>query len=305
MGYGARAYIDRNDLFTMVALAQRFREENLHCVDLPYRFSSWAFDDPENIRLWFNPQGVLLAWLVMQPPFWTVDFALDPAVEPDLLPKLIAWADERARIIKDGPSGRPAWFITPFARQKSRIHILETMGFVCQSGVGEDSWSKVWLARSADAPIEFNPLPDGLTIRPFGGEGEVAAYVELHHAVFQTKNMTLEWRTRTLRQPAYLPELDLVAVAPNGQLAGFCIAWLDLASNGPFGQIEPLGVRDAFRGLGIGRALLTEALRRLFALGAKTVFVETDNNRDSALALYHALGFRLHDDVLMFRKDYP
>ena len=70
----------------MVALARRFPQENLHRVGLPYRFSSWVLDDPENIRLWFNPLGELLAWVVMQPPFWTVDFALDQAVEQELLP---------------------------------------------------------------------------------------------------------------------------------------------------------------------------------------------------------------------------
>ena len=39
------------DKYLMSALARQCSENNLHVVDLPYRFSSWAFDNPENISL--------------------------------------------------------------------------------------------------------------------------------------------------------------------------------------------------------------------------------------------------------------
>ena len=82
-------------------------------------------------------------------------------------------------------------------------------------------------------------------------------------------------------------------------------SWVFDDPDNPSGQIEPLGVNEAFRGMGVGRVLLAEAFPRRFAFGASIVFVETDNDRDSALALYHTLGFRLYDEVLLFRKDYP
>jgi ribosomal protein S18 acetylase RimI-like enzyme len=65
-----------------------------------------------------------------------------------------------------------------------------------------------------------------------------------------------------------------------------------------------MGVHPAFQGLGLGRALLTETLRRLFAHGAAEVFVETDNYRDAAFALYESVGFQVWRDVLVFRKNY-
>ena len=46
----------------MAALAQAFPAENLHVVDLPYRLSSWALDDPDNVGLWLNEHGELRAW---------------------------------------------------------------------------------------------------------------------------------------------------------------------------------------------------------------------------------------------------
>ncbi len=117
--------------------------------------------------------------------------------------------------------------------------------------------------------------------------------------------MTVEWRARTLRCPEHLSDLDLVAVAPDGSLAAFCVCWLDKNSDGgPKGQIEPLGVHEDYRGLGLGRAILCEGLRGLYTCGADGVYVETDNYRNAAMELYEAVGFRVIRDVLAYRKDY-
>jgi len=60
------------------------------------------------------------------------------------------------------------------------------------------------------------------------GASEVQDYVELHRAVFESTNMTHAWRARTLGCLGYLHDLDLVAVAPDGRLAAFCIGWLSV-----------------------------------------------------------------------------
>ena len=160
------------------------------------------------------------------------------------------------------------------------------------------------MRRPAELPAECS-APAGFTIRPLAGEGEVAAYVELQREVFGTENMTAEWRSRTLRCPEYIPDLDLVAEAPGGRLAAFCIGWLDRRHpEGPAGQIEPMGVREEMRHLGLGRAILSETLKRLVQHGAGQIYVETDNYRDAALELYEAVGFRVIRDVLVYRKDY-
>ncbi len=171
--------------------------------------------------------------------------------------------------------------------------------------MGEDSWSKVLMRRPAQAPVAEYSLPEDFVIRPLAGESEVAAYVALHRATFESRSMTDEWRTRTLRWPEYVPDVDLVVVAPDGRLAGFCIGWLNHNIAGEtVGQIEPLGVHADFRHLGLGRAVLSECLRRLYRCGARHILVETDNYRGAALDLYESVGFRGIQDVLVFRKDY-
>jgi mycothiol synthase len=305
MSIGQREFYGETDIQAMIGLARVSPADNLHVVDLPYRVSSWALDDPDNVGLWVNAEGQLLAWAVMQTPFWAIDYACQPDAEPKLHCQVLAWADRRARQIVDTPSGHPCWFVMVSAHQTNRIGDLEDAGFVSQANVGEDSWSKGLMGRPVEAPVAEYTLPAGFNIRPLAGENEVAAYAQLHRAVFESKNMTAEWRTRTLRRPEHRPDLDLVAVAPDGRLAAFCVCWLAKDSEGePTGQIEPLGVHEDFRELGLGRAILSEGLQRLHLCGADKVYVETDKYRNAALALYEAMGFRTIRDILVYRKDY-
>jgi ribosomal protein S18 acetylase RimI-like enzyme len=289
----------------MAALSGASASENLHIVDLPYRFSSGSLDDPENTRLWFDHNGLLVAWAVMQPPFWAIDYALTPGAPPALHRQVLAWTDERARALLDSPSGHPCWFINVFTDQMQRIRDLNAIGFIDQSKVGVDSWSKVFMRRPAGLPVKDFRIPLGFMIRPLQAEAEVPAYVELHQAVFETKSMSERWRSRILRHPAYRPEFDLVAVAPGGRLGAFCIGWLHHTPTGIVtAQIEPLGCHPDFRRFALGRLVLVEAVRRLQVAGASAIYVETDHYRSTAFALYESLGFQVHRNVLVFRKDY-
>lgn len=299
-------YTGTADQQRMAALTHVTAADNLHVVDLLYRLSSWAFDYPENISLWSDEQGQLVAWAVLQTPFWAIDYAYDPAVSANMHQRILSWADQTAQKLLDTASGRPIWFINVFADQHDRIRDLEQAGFASQANVGEDSWSKVLMLRPAQMRIEHPQLPAGFTLRPLAGAHEAAAYVELHRAVFASTSMTDEWRRRTVQRPEYIPELDLVIEAPDGRLAAFCVCWYDEA--GPAGcssgQIEPLGVREEYRHLGLARAILAEGIERLQQRGAEQIFVETDDYRDAAFQLYQSVGFCVSQNVLVYRKDY-
>lgn len=304
MNITQHSFSDDNDKSSMSALVHRFPAEHLHVADLPYRLSSWGFDDPANVELWFDNAQQLVAWAALQTPFWALDYAYDPSAGPHLHRHVLAWADARAREMQDTPSGRSAWYVNVFAEQADRIRELEEAGFISQANLGEDAWSKVLMQRLAPMPVATCPLPPGFVIRPLAGECEVDAYVALHRAAFGTDNMTAAWRARTLHHPDYCAELDLVAVAPDGRLAAFCIGWLDTHIEPTRGQIEPLGVHPDFRHLGLGRAVLSECLRRLYEHGVEHIYVETDNYRDAALELYESTGFRTVRDVLVYGKAY-
>jgi ribosomal protein S18 acetylase RimI-like enzyme len=301
-----RAYRGNQDQHLMIALAHTDPTVNLHVSDLPYRLSSWAFDDLDNVGIWVDERDQLVAWAVLQTPFWAVDYVMRSDAPIQLHQHLLTWADHRAQAARGMASARPKWFINVFSDQQQRIADLEAAGWACQANVGDDSWSKVFMVRSLDSAPPDASIPTGFTIRPLGGPSEVAAYVALHRAIFESESMTAAWRHSTLQQPAYVPTLDLVAVAPDGRLAAFCVCWFDAVgpTDRPCGQIEPLGVHADVRGHGLGRAMLTEGLQRLHQHGAQDVVLETDDYRNDAFALYEAAGFQVTRNVLVYRKDY-
>jgi mycothiol synthase len=302
-----RAYQGDSDRQRMAALVHVDSAAHPHVVDLPYRLSSSAFDDPGNICLWEDDRGELLAWAVLQLPFWTIDYAYHPSAPATMHAQILAWADARARLPDGAGPGRPMWIVNVFEQQQQRRRELEAAGFTSQADLGDDSWFQLILTRSASMPVPETPPPAGFSIRSLHGAAEVEAYVALHRNAFQSENMTTAWRLRTLQQPAYRPELDLVAVAPDGRLAAFCVGWFDPhgVDGRPSGQIEPLGVHQDFQGQGLARAILAEGVRRLGQHGAEQLLVETDNYRPAAIALYESTGFRIERKVLVYRKDYP
>ena len=302
-----RDYQGEADKRSMLALARAHSEDNLHVVDLPYRLSWWAFDVPENVSLWVDDHGKLAAWAVLQTPFWAMDYACRPDAPADTHRRVVAWADERAAATRGTPGGHPLWFVNVFARQTERRRDLEAAGFADQGDVGENSWSKVFLRRPAAEVVPAPVLPEGFSIRALAGVSEVGAYVTLHRAAFGSEAMTEPWRRRTTERPEYVPDLDVVAVAPDGHLAAFCVCWFDPAGREgrPSRQIEPMGVDPAFRRLGLGRAVLAEGLRRLHQRGARQVFVESDRSPEGAFAFYQSVGFHVIEDVRVYRKEYP
>jgi ribosomal protein S18 acetylase RimI-like enzyme len=293
----------------MLALARASPAGHVHVVDLPYRLCSWAFDNPANIGLWEGSDGRLLAWAVLQPPFWTLDYALHPAAPPETFANLLAWAAVAAQQLLDSPYGRPKWFIVVPEGEVERRRALEAAGFILQDE-GEDTWSQVTLALEAVSELPPCPVKSGFTLRPLRGEDEAAAYAALHRAVFGSTNMTEGWRREVIRHPAYNPDLDLVIEDEAGELVAFCVAWVALlppssVSGRPsvLGQIEPIGVREDGRRHGLAWSILAEAIRRLRAAGAETILVQTDNYRDRAFAFYHAAGFGIIEHLAVYGRE--
>ena len=219
-----RAFTGSADKAAMLALAQATRADNVHVIDLPYRLASWALDNPENVGLWEDGDGQLLAWAVLQTPFWTLDYVYSPAARDlGLGPAILTWATKQATALVGHPSSRPFWFVNVREDQADRRSDLEQAGWIDQADAAQDPYSQVLLTRPANAPLPSPTLPDGFSIRPLAGAGEATACAALHRAAFGSPNMTDGWRTAILDAPQYHPDLDLVAVAPDGRLAAYCL----------------------------------------------------------------------------------
>lgn len=76
---------------------------------------------------------------------------------------------------------------------------------------------------------------------------------------------------RVQAAPTYRPELDLVAVAPDGSLAASCIAWLDDRIR--VAEIEPVGTDPDHRRRGLAGALCLAAIDKVSELGGTEVAI--------------------------------
>jgi GNAT superfamily N-acetyltransferase len=101
------------------------------------------------------------------------------------------------------------------------------------------------------------------------------------------------WYGNVQRAPLYRRDLDLVAVAPDGEIVSFCTAWYDDVTRS--GTFEPVGTAPPHQRRGLGRAVMAEGLRRLKRLGATLACVS--GFTPAANRLYASLGF-VEDSLL-------
>jgi mycothiol synthase len=139
-------------------------------------------------------------------------------------------------------------------------------------------------------------VPEGYTIRPLGDEDELparswASWKAFHPNEPDDQYQGWEWYRNVQRAPLYRRELDLVAVAPNGELAAFCTVWFDEATASA--AFEPVGTHPAHQRRGLGKALMVEGLRRAHALGA--TLVTAGSYSQASGALYDSIGFSEYD----------
>ncbi len=88
---------------------------------------------------------------------------------------------------------------------------------------------------------------------------------------------------------------------------GSCIAWTDLRQGRPVPSVHWLVVEKAARGQGLGRALCTQVLDRLWQDAPAPIYLHTQPWSWKAILLYVSLGFRLQqtDTFAAYTNQYP
>jgi predicted N-acetyltransferase YhbS len=107
-----------------------------------------------------------------------------------------------------------------------------------------------------------------------------------------------EWYFNIQRDPLYRRDLDLVVVAPNGEMASFTTIWWDEVTK--TGAFEPVGTAPEHQRKGLARALMTEGLNRLKQLGAAMAYVSSYGM--AAHATYESVGFAKYDRSELWKK---
>jgi len=293
--FTSRPYHIDHDLELMLSILLQARQQTsdwryLHVGELAWNFFQVAIHlDPQQfIRLWFDNNNLVAFSILGEDP--SFDVQVLPAyawqgIEEDAL----IWAETRIASLRQQDAQLWGGPCSTFARQDDplRRSFLEQHGF--HEGGG---FSEVNMMRSLQEPIPDPLNPAGIQVRPLAETGELSSRADVQRQVWHP------WSVGILSDadyayymtlPPYHRDLDIVAVAPDGTIVSYVNGWIDPVNH--IGDIGPLGALEAYRNLGLTRAVIQVCLQNMRTYGMDRVEVSTGINNNPARNLYQSLGF--------------
>jgi len=152
----------------------------------------------------------------------------------------------------------------------------------------------VIMKRRAGLPIAMHRLPSGFFIAGFVPGDEISwACIETAVGEFATEDEAL-----TYFQTAYLPYSDeltrrcVFIRGADGGAVGTITSWWNWTEERRHPSVHWLAVRPDYQGLGLGKALVSECLKRLMWLeGDRDIWLHTQTWSHRAIAIYLRAGF--------------
>jgi GNAT superfamily N-acetyltransferase len=264
-----------------------------------YRFDYWRWHAVANIEhfqlddaltLWETAGGEMAA--VLHPEGRGEAFLqVHPAWRsPDLEAELITVAEQQ--LAHSDASGSPS--LTVWCNEHNAVRRQRLI----ERGYTKGDWPEYLRRRSITSPIADVPLAPGYGIRSLGDGAELiercyASGLAFHpdDVQYAIDNRDVTWYRNIQNAPLYRRDLDLVAIAPDGSVAAFCTIWFDDVTR--TGSFEPVATVPTHQRQGLGKAVMTEGLRRLQRLGATQSTVGSYSVH--AGALYASMGFTDYD----------
>lgn len=158
------------------------------------------------------------------------------------------------------------------------------------------------------APIDVPPLPEGVTLRPFEWDRDAREVFQAEQDIFRHNWGYLAppweiWVTINKEQKPHDPALWQVAVDGDHQIVGLCLPSPGGVGHETTGWIDTVGVMPAYRGHGLGSALLRRGLEALRARGFAAAELGVDSaNATNAVALYERAGMHARRCYVIYRK---
>jgi GNAT superfamily N-acetyltransferase len=197
--------------------------------------------------------------------------------------EMLAYAEEN--FFATANDGRRYVYLPIFEDDTTRQEIVESRGFQKRPGWGHH------YRRDLDSPIPDAPIPTGYTIRSMGGAEEYpsrswASWRAFHNDEPDSNyDGDYSWYANVQSAPLYRRDLDMVAAAPDGNIAAFCTCFYDDYTRSAVTVV--VGVANEHWRRGLGKGVMTEALRRLQAMGCTRVF--STAHEEPADALYRSM----------------
>jgi mycothiol synthase len=299
----SRLYAGSTDTQTMIDLLTEVRPADRIAdfpgiVDLQELMGQSAIQ--MNTRLWEDAAGRLVGFAFVD-AYNNLRFEIAPqAFGNEIESQMVDWGMDCVRRVGRECDGSITLDASCRADDVKRIALLERHGFEIQS------MRSLHMTRSLAEPIPAPQLPAGFVIRHVAGEHEVEPLVALHRAAFGTEDVTVEDRLSWMRVPEYKPELDLVAVAPDGAFAAYCMCSISEEENAHTGRNEgytdPVATHPDFKRRGLARALLLTGLHLLKQHGVEIAALGTSSDNVAMQRTAESVGFGVQSATIWFTK---
>ena len=242
-----------------------------------------------DVYLWETPKGEIAAvlnregagqaFLQVHPVYKNI------ALEEEM----IALAEEQLRTTSR--RGGVFLWVWSDAMDSQRQEILVKRGYSHREDADEHQW-----LRDLAQPIPESPVREGYLIRSLGDVSEQpsrswASWRAFHPEEPDKKYDGWSWYNNIQAAPLYRRDMDLVAIASNGEVAAFTTLWYDDVTR--CGYFEPVGTMPEHQRQGLARSLLCEGMRRLKRSGATQVM--TIGGEPPANGLYQSVLGPVYD----------
>ncbi len=133
-------------------------------------------------------------------------------------------------------------------------------------------------------------LPDGFSLVSLKDRYDIRQYNRVlwrgfnHPGEEINDEATLQARIQSISGPDVHLELNMAAVAPNGNFVSYCGMWHIPGTK--YALVEPVATDPEYRKMGLGKAVVIEGIKRCGKAGAKYAFV------GSRQEFYYRIGFK-------------
>lgn len=235
----------------------------------------------------FREKGTRLFVIMWLEPAWR-----GQGIEKQLIERL--WAQAPA-------FAEPAFDVGARSGQPTYASALHELGFYPV----RSWWTMRIDLRGEPPPPAF---PPGIELRPFVLGQDELMLTELINDVFSEHWGEGQHTLASIRAEVAMPDFsaDLLLFAEKeGQVVGYVWSWVDPhpgVTGAFYAYIGDLGVRKAYRGKGLGRALLLRALHDVKARGMVAADLDVDGPNANAKHLYESVGFFEYQELCWYRK---
>lgn len=257
---------------------------------------------PEDVVFIWEIEEQIVAILLPDGGPGEAHLLVDPRVRTMALEaEMLAVAE--ANLVASGPDGaRELTIWTPETDGERRDLLLK-------NGYRRGRWLEHQWRRDLDRQIDEVPLATGFEIRSLGDGLELLERCYASGLAFHDGDLNIAtenredpaWYRNIQTAPLYRRDLDLVTIVSGGAVAAFCSIWFDDVTRSAY--FEPVGTVPRYQRKGLGRALLTEGLRRLQRMGAKRAFV--CGYSPEANGLYRSVMGPEHELYEQWVRDWP